>query len=303
MRVSYSPRYVAPLPDGHIFPMEKFSGLYHYLISKGIIEKKNVVEPTLADFVNLNLVHTRRYTQGVWTGELSRKEIRKLGLPWSNGLATRSRLAVQGTINAGIMALQDGIAGNLAGGTHHSRPDGGEGFCVFNDVAVAIKVLKQTKWANKILVIDCDVHQGNGTAEIFRNNPDVYTFSMHGEKNYPFVKPPSTYDIGLPDGTGDKKYQEILTAALSTIFEEFTPDLVFYLAGIDPLESDYFGRLALTLDGLQERERIVIETVTQKEIPMVLLLSGGYAPTISQTVEAHAIMYKEAVEISRPYFH
>ena len=303
MRVSYSPRYVAHLPDGHIFPMKKFSGLHKYLINKRIIDETNVVEPTLVAFVNLNLVHTQRYSQGVWMGELNRSEIRKLGLPWSKGLAVRSRLAVQGTINAGIMALQDGIAGNLAGGTHHSMPDGGEGFCVFNDVAVAIKVLKQTKWANKILVIDCDVHQGNGTAEIFLEDPDVYTFSMHGEKNYPFVKPPSTYDIGLPDGTDGKKYQEILTDALSTIFDEFTPDLIFYLGGIDPLENDHFGRLALTLDGLRERERIVIETITQKEIPMVLLLSGGYAPTISQTVEAHAIMYKEAVEISRPYFH
>lgn len=303
MRVSYSPKYVAPLPNGHIFPIKKFSGLYDYLINKGIIDKTNVVEPSLADFVNLNLVHTQRYSQGIWTGELTRKEIRKLGLPWSKGLAVRSRLAVQGTINAGIMALQDGIAGNLAGGTHHSMPDGGEGFCVFNDVAVAIMVLKQTKWATKILVIDCDVHQGNGTAEIFKDDPDVYTFSMHGEKNYPFVKPPSTYDIGLPDGTGDKTYQAILTDALGVIFDEFTPDLVFYLGAIDPLETDHFGRLSLTLQGLRERERTVIETVTQKEIPLVLLLSGGYAPTLSQTVEAHAIMYEEAVNISKSTFH
>jgi acetoin utilization deacetylase AcuC-like enzyme len=283
--------------------MKKFSGLYDYLTSKGFIDETKVVEPSLVDFVNLNLVHTQRYCQSIWTGELSRKEIRKLGLPWSKGLAVRSRLAVQGTINAGIMALQDGIAGNLAGGTHHSMPDGGEGFCVFNDVAVAIKVLKQTKWATKILVIDCDVHQGNGTAEIFKDDADVYTFSMHGEKNYPFVKPPSTYDIGLPDGTGDKKYQSILTDALGAIFDEFTPDLVFYLGGIDPLETDHFGRLSLTLQGLRERERTVIETVTQKEIPLVLLLSGGYAPTLAQTIEAHAIMYEEAADISKPYFH
>jgi acetoin utilization deacetylase AcuC-like enzyme len=283
--------------------MKKFSGLYDYLTSKGFIDETKVVEPSLVDFVNLNLVHTQRYCQSIWTGELSRKEIRKLGLPWSKGLAVRSRLAVQGTINAGIMALQDGIAGNLAGGTHHSMPDGGEGFCVFNDVAVAIKVLKQTKWATKILVIDCDVHQGNGTAEIFKDDADVYTFSMHGEKNYPFVKPPSTYDIGLPDGTGDKKYQSILTDALEAIFDEFTPDLVFYLGGIDPLETDHFGRLSLTLQGLRERERTVIETVTQKEIPLVLLLSGGYAPTLAQTIEAHAIMYEEAADISKPYFH
>lgn len=303
MRVSYSPRYVAPLPEGHIFPMRKFSGLHQYLIQKGIIDEKDVVEPTMADFTELNLAHTSRYSHGIWSGDLSRKEIRKLGLPWSKRLAVRSRLAVRGTMNAAIMALQDGIAGNLAGGTHHSMPDGGEGFCVFNDVAVAIKVLQQTKWASKILVIDCDVHQGNGTAEIFKNDPDVYTFSIHGEKNYPFVKPPSTYDIGLPDATGDKEYQQVLTDALGKIFNDFTPNLVFYLAGIDPLETDHFGRLALTLNGLRERERIVIETVTQKELPLVLLLSGGYAPSISQTVEAHAIMYEQAVEISKHYFH
>lgn len=303
MRVSYSPGYVAPLPDGHIFPMKKFSGLHEYLLAKGIIDDKNIVEPGLVDFVNLNLVHTPRYANGLWTGDLSKKEIRKLGLPWSKGLAVRSRLAVQGTINAAIMALQDGISGNLAGGTHHAMPDGGEGFCVFNDVAVAIKVLKQAKWANKILTIDCDVHQGNGTADIFKHDDDVYTFSVHGEKNYPFVKPPSTYDIGLPDGTGDQHYLNTLTDALSKIFNEFTPDLVFYLAGIDPLETDHFGRLSLTLNGLLERERLVIETVTQKEIPLVLLLSGGYAPTLGQTVEAHAIMYQEAKEISKPYFH
>lgn len=302
MRVSYSVGYDAPLPDGHIFPMKKFIGLHKYLLEHEIIQAQNVIEPTLVDFVNLNLVHSNQYSKNVWEGGLSKKEIRKMGLPWSKSLAIRSRLAVQGTINAGIMALQDGIAGNLAGGTHHAMPNAGEGFCVFNDVAVAIRVLKQAKWANKILVIDCDVHQGNGTAEIFKNDRDVYTFSIHGEKNYPFVKPPSTYDIGLPDKTGDREYHQTLTDALGRVFDEFAPDLVFYLAGIDPLESDHFGRLSLTLNGLRQRERIVIETITQKEIPLVLLLSGGYAPTLTQTVEAHAIMYREAVEISKPYF-
>ena len=201
------------------------------------------------------------------------------------------------------MALQDGIAGNLAGGTHHAMPDGGEGFCVFNDVAVAIKVLKQAKWVTNVLIIDCDVHQGNGTAEIFKDEDTVYTFSIHGEKNYPFVKPPSTFDIGLPDGTGDKQYLTTLDSTLENIFDEFSPDLVFYLGGIDPLETDHFGRLSLTLNGLRERERIVLETVTQKDIPLVLLLSGGYAPSVQQTVEAHGIMYEEAKEITKAYFH
>ncbi len=303
MRVSYSPGYVAPLPAGHIFPMKKFSGLHDYLIAKNIIQPTQVFEPKMVDFVNLSTVHTQRYCSAVWAGELSRKEIRRMGLPWSKELAVRSRLAVQGTINAGIMALQDGIAGNLAGGTHHAMPDYGEGFCVYNDVAVAIRVLKQAKWVNRVLVIDCDVHQGNGTAKIFENDFDVFTFSIHGEKNYPFIKPPSDLDIGLPDGTGDLEYLNTLSDALDRIFSNFNPDIVYYLAGIDPLETDHFGRLSLTKKGLEERDRIVIETVTQKEIPLVLLLSGGYAPTLNETIEAHAIMYKTAVEISAPYFH
>lgn len=255
------------------------------------------MEPSMVDMANLFTTHTQRYAHAVWTGELDRKEERKMGLPWSRSLAIRSRLAVQGTINAGLMALQDGIAGNLAGGTHHSMPDMGEGFCVYNDVAVAIKVLQQSMWVNKVLVIDCDVHQGNGTAYIFRDDPRVYTFSIHGEKNYPFKKPPSDYDIGLPDGTTDQAYHKTLIDAMDRIFEEFNPDLVYYLGGIDPLEMDHFGRLSLSLKGLRERERIVIENVTQRNIPLVLLLSGGYAPTVKDTVKAHALMYEVAKEM------
>lgn len=301
-KISYSIGYVAPLPEGHIFPMKKFSGLYSYLTSNGIFPESAFIEPSMVDFGTLCSVHTPRYGEGVWTGNLTKKEIRRMGLPWSKSLAIRSRLAVQGTINAALMALQEGIAGNLAGGTHHSMPDHGEGFCVYNDVAVAIKTLRQSMWVRNVLVIDCDVHQGNGTAEIFKDEPEVFTFSIHGEKNYPFVKPPSTLDIGMPDKTGDRDYINTLTDALGDILARFQPDLVFYLGGIDPLETDHFGRLSLTLNGLMERERLVIETITQKEIPLVLLLSGGYAPSLRETVEAHALMYKAALEISAPYF-
>lgn len=297
MRVSYSPGYVADIPDEHIFPMKKFSGLYAYLTNKGIVKKSEVVEPSMADISNLITAHTSRYANAIWTGDLDRKEIRRMGLPWSKSLAIRSRLAVQGTINAGLMALQDGLAGNLAGGTHHSMPDHGEGFCVYNDVAVAIKVLQQSMWVNKVLVIDCDVHQGNGTAYIFREDPNVFTFSIHGEKNYPFKKPPSDLDIGLADKTDDSEYHKTLISALDQIFERFSPDLVFYLGGIDPLETDHFGRLSLTLKGLRERDRIVIETITQKDIPLTLLLSGGYAPSVEETVIAHAQMYEVAKEM------
>ncbi|MCH2448801.1 MAG: histone deacetylase [Gracilimonas sp.] len=277
--------------------MKKFSGLYSYLIDTGIVSKSEVIKPSLVDFSNLITVHTERYAKAVWTRDLNKKEIRRMGLPWSKSLAVRSRLAVQGTINAGLMALQDGLSGNLAGGTHHSMPDHGEGFCVYNDVAVAIKVLQQSMWVNRVLVVDCDVHQGNGTAYIFQDDPSVFTFSIHGEKNYPFKKPPSNLDVGLLDKTGDKEYHKTLISALDKIQAEFEPDLVFYLGGIDPLETDYFGRLSLTLAGLRERDRMVVEHFPQKEYPLVLLLSGGYAPTLKETVIAHAQMYEVAKEM------
>ena len=298
MRVSYSSGYYAPIPDEHIFPMKKFQGLHRYIRERKLIHDSDIIEPSMAGLADLMTVHTRRYARGIMDGDLEYRELRRLGLPWSEGLARRSRLAVQGTINAGLMALQDGIAGNLAGGTHHAMPDFGEGFCVFNDVAVAIKVLRQSMWANKILVLDCDVHQGNGTAEIFRDEPEVFTFSLHGANNYPFKKPPSTLDIGLPDNTKDKEYLKTLGDALDDIFEDFSPDLVFYLGGIDPLESDHFGRLSLSMKGLKYRDHMVIEKVTGEDVPLVLLLSGGYAPTLEETVKAHATMYETALELA-----
>ncbi|MDX1637063.1 MAG: histone deacetylase [Balneolaceae bacterium] len=301
MRVSYAPGYNAPIPRGHIFPMGKFNGLHRYLLEQGIIREYEVVEPGMVDMVHLLTVHTSGYAEGVMNGTLDKRAVRRLGLPWSCGLAVRSRLAVQGTINAALMALQDGMAGNLAGGTHHAMPGYGEGFCVFNDVAVAIKVLQQSMWARRILVLDCDVHQGNGTAAIFSGNPDVFTFSIHGEKNYPFKKPPSTLDIGLPDRTGDRRYLQALGDALDTIFDRFNPDLVFYLGGIDPLATDHFGRLSLTLKGLEERDRMVMERVIEHDKPLVLTLSGGYAPTLRETVEAHAVMYKAARQLECRY--
>lgn len=278
--------------------MKKFTGLHRYLLEQQVIADHNIVEPSMVDMAQLQMVHSARYANGIMNGNLSQKELRRLGLPWSKRLAIRSRLAVQGTINAAIMALQDGIAGNLAGGTHHAMEDFGEGFCVFNDVAVAINVLQQSMWANKILVIDCDVHQGNGTAAIFKENPDVFTFSLHGAKNYPFKKPPSTLDIGLPDGTGDETYLQTLGDALDYIFDVFTPDLVFYLGGIDPLETDHLGRLSLTVEGLKQRDRMIIQKVVQEDHPLVLLLSGGYAPTLKETVLAHAMMFKIAKEMA-----
>lgn len=294
MRVSYSPSYYAPIPEDHIFPMRKFTGLHQYLLDNEIIAPDNIITPSPVDMTNLLTVHTNDYAEGILKGTLDRRKSRRLGLPWSRRLALRSRLAVQGTINAALMALEDGMAGNLAGGTHHAMPDFGEGFCVFNDVAIAIKVLQQSMWASNILVIDCDVHQGNGTAEIFKNNTDVFTFSLHGTNNYPFKKSASSLDIGLPDGTGDKDYLQVLGDALDEIYSQFHPDLSFYLGGIDPLETDQLGRLSLSIDGLKRRDELVIRKAKSHDVPLVLLLSGGYAPTLRETVTAHAQMFKMA---------
>lgn len=294
MRVSYHPGYYATIKEDHIFPMRKFAGLHDYLTEKRIISPAEVIAPREADISSLRNIHTSRYLDGILNGNLDRKEARRLGLPWSYSLARRSRLAVQGTINAAMMALEDGLAGNLAGGTHHSFPDFGEGFCVFNDVAIAVKVLQQSMWVRKVMIVDCDVHQGNGTAAIFADDENVFTFSIHGEKNFPFKKPPSNLDIGLPDKTRDDQYLQILDDSLNTALSAFQPDLVFYLGGIDPLETDHFGRLSISLPGLQKREELVIRKVTGMDIPIVLLLSGGYAPTLLDTVIAHSQMYQIA---------
>ncbi len=297
MRVSYAPGYFAPIGEDHVFPMRKFEGLYRYLTEENIVAASDVIAPRMASHDVLIQVHTNRYLDTIWNGNLQKKEARRLGLPWTKELAIRSRLAVQGTINACLMALEDGVAGNMAGGTHHAMPDGGEGFCVFNDVAVAVKTLKRAMWIKRALIIDCDVHQGNGTAAIFADDPDVFTFSIHGAKNYPFVKPPSDLDVGLPDKTGDSKYLKALGDALDSILSTFIPDIVIYLGGIDPLETDHFGRLSLSLKGLKQREELVIKTIRDKNYPLVLLLSGGYAPTVKDTVLAHAQMFIAARKI------
>ncbi len=294
MRVSYSEGYYVPLPPRHPFPMGKFPALHRLLIAEGLLRPEEVVVPREVDWSDLLLVHTSDYLNNLAAGTLGRKAERKMGLPWSERLVVRSRLAVQGTINAAMMALEDGLAANLAGGTHHAYPDHGEGFCVLNDVAVAIRVLQRGCWIRRALVIDLDVHQGNGTAHIFADDPNVFTFSMHGAKNYPFHKPPSSYDVGLPDKTDDAGYMTALRQHLPIALEQAQPDLIFYLAGIDVREGDRFGRLSLSRDGLHARDRYVLEQVKATGLPLTLLLSGGYAPTPEATADLHAIAHREA---------
>ena len=309
MRVSYHPAYVVPLPERHPFPMGKFSALRDLLVAEGVVDPADIVEPREADWADLLLVHTRRYLDALAAGTLTRAEERRMGLPWSEALVRRSRLAVQGTVNAMSMALVDGVAGNLAGGTHHAMPDWPEGFCVLNDVAVALRVLQQTGWLRRALVLDLDVHQGNGTAAFFGGDRawpggGVYTVSMHGANNYPFRKPPSTCDVGLPDGTGDEAYLSTLADLLPRLLADAAPDLVVYLGGVDVVAEDRFGRLALSRDGLAARDRFVCETVRDAGVPLCLLLSGGYAArrtpgqapeTLARATAAlHATMYREA---------
>ena len=220
-----------------------------------------------------------------------------MGLPWSRRLVYRSRLAVQGTLNAALMALEDGVAANLAGGTHHAFPDHGEGFCVLNDVAVAICVLQSSCWARRILVIDLDVHQGNGNAAFFADDDTVYTFSMHGAKNYPFHKPPSTFDVPLDDDTDDEAYLNALHTHLDPVLDAARPDLVFYLAGIDVMDGDRYGRICLSRDGVAARDRFVLQRLHDRDVAAVLLLSGGYANTPEATADRHAILHREAASI------
>ena len=312
MRVSYHDGYVVPLPERHPFPMAKFALLRDLLVAEGVVAAGDLVEPRPTDWADLLLVHTRRYLDALAGGALTAAEERRMGLPWSPALVRRSRLAVQGTLNACWMALHDGLAGNLAGGTHHAMPDRPEGFCVLNDVAVALRSLQRAGWLRRALVVDLDVHQGNGNAAFFGGERawpagGVYTFSMHGAKNFPFVKPPSTRDVGLPDGTGDDAYLDALAQHLPAVLAEAEPDLVVYLGGVDVVAGDRFGRLALSRAGLETRDRFVCETVRASGAPLCLLLSGGYAARrepgqapetlYAATADLHATMYRQAAAV------
>ncbi len=286
-RIYYSPHYYADIGEGHVFPIRKFELVRDRLMAEGSLSADEIVEPEPAAVDDLLLVHTEDYITRLRDGELTAKEIRKLGLPWSESLVRRSFHAISGTISAAKVCLTSGIASNLAGGTHHAYPDRGEGFCVLNDVAVAIRVLQREGLARRFLIIDLDVHQGDGTAFIFRDDPDVFTFSMHGAKNYPLFKQPSSLDIELGDKTGDDEYLETLEHALSRVILH-DPDVIFYLAGADPYEKDKLGRLALTIDGLRRRDEMVLSCARDRGVPIVTTMSGGYAADIEDTVEIHA---------------
>jgi acetoin utilization deacetylase AcuC-like enzyme len=282
-----SARYTIPLPAGHRFPIEKYALLRERVIADGLIAPENLHEPERARIEDLLLVHTPGYVQSIIDGSLSPAAQRVLGLPWSPQLAERSFRAVGGTCEAAARALEDGIAVNLAGGTHHAFPDRGEGYCVFNDVAVAIRLLQRRGRIVRAAIVDLDVHQGNGTHAIFERDSSVFTLSLHGQRNYPFHKVPGSLDIELSDGTGDGEYLSQLRHALSKL-DDFGPvDIVMYLAGADPLRGDRLGRLALTHAGLLARDEMVLRWCLERKTPLAVTIAGGYGADILDTVEVH----------------
>ena len=288
MRAFYSDHFVLPLPDGHKFPMAKYSRLRERILAEGIIAPEQLHEAPAAEWDDLRLVHDHGYVDAVANGTVPPDVQRRIGFPWSPQMVERARRSVGATIAAARAALDDGVAANLAGGTHHAFADRGEGFCVFNDVAVASRVLQRDHHARRIAIVDLDVHQGNGTAAIFAGDPSVFTFSMHGAQNFPFRKEVSALDVPLNDGTGDEEYLALLQTHLPSVLNGHEPDFVFYLAGADPYEGDRLGRLKLTIDGLRRRDEIVIGACRQTGLPLAISMSGGYAPDIDAIVTIHA---------------
>lgn len=282
-----SSKYAIDLPDGHRFPMAKYQLLREGVLREGIVPPERLHDPERASLEDLLRVHTPEYVAHIAHGTLPPAEQRRIGLPWSEAFVERAFRVVQGTVEAAESALEHGVAMNLAGGTHHAFPDRGEGFCTFNDVAVAIRRLQALGRVRRVAVVDLDVHQGNGTHGCFAGDPDVYTFSMHGAKNFPFHKVPGTLDVELDDGTGDETYLALLAEHLPRVIRESRPDLVVYLSGADPHEGDRLGRLKLTLDGLLSRDRLVIGTCRDVGIPVCATMSGGYGHDVRTTVDVH----------------
>ena len=289
MRLFPCDRYPLPLPDGHRFPIDKYKllrrRLERHAANGATLE---FIEPHAATDDELLRVHAQGYVGRVMGGVLSRDEVRRIGFPWSRELVERSLRSTGAAVDAAAAALQDGIAASLAGGTHHAGTDWGEGYCVFNDTAVAAREMQARGVVERVLILDCDVHQGNGTAEIFANDPTVFTMSMHGARNFPLRKYPSSLDVALDDGTGDDEYLRALAAALGESFDRARADMVLYIAGADPYEGDRLGRLGLTKAGLLERDRMVLEAARNANTPVAIVCGGGYCQDLEAIVDIHA---------------
>lgn len=298
MRVFSADRFRLPLPEGHRFPEAKYGLLRRMVEAEGICRRSGVAEPEATEEATLALAHDPDYLRGVLGGSLPAAAWRRIGFPWSAAFAERSRRSVGGTIAACRAALEDGIAVHLAGGTHHAFRDRGEGYCVFNDAAVAVRVLQRDGLAARIVVIDCDVHQGNGTASIFRDDPAVFTYSIHGAKNFPFRKEVSDLDIALPDGTADAAYLEALDASLGEALERARADLAIYISGADAWEGDRLGKLSLSAAGMRERDRRVLAACHEAGLPVAVAMGGGYARDPADTARLHLQTVVEAARLT-----
>ena len=297
LRIAYSPIYKYELPDGHRFPMIKYELLPEQLIYEGTVKEEQFFHPDPAPEEVILRTHDAAYWHKLKHLELSRKEIRAIGFPLSETLVRRGTHISNGTLQCALFAMDHGIAMNVAGGTHHSFTYKGEGFCLLNDIGIAANQLLEQGIANKILVIDLDVHQGNGTAQIFQDETRVFTFSMHGEKNYPTRKEQSDLDVGLPDKTEDEAYLRTLEQYLEPLIQQVQPDFIFYLSGVDVLKTDKLGRLALTIPGCKKRDELVLQACYQHGIPVAVSMGGGYSERIAHIVEAHANTFRVAQEV------
>lgn len=294
MKVFCNEYYSHPLPEGHRFPMLKYELIPEQLLYEGTLEPGDIVSPDVMNHEQLLLVHTSDYISKLERGELSKQEERKTGFPWSTQLVHREKVIMNGTWLAALAAKQDGVSMNVAGGTHHAYADRGEGFCLFNDLAIAAASLLKHDLAKKVLIIDLDVHQGNGTAAIFQGNQNVFTFSMHGKNNYPLHKEQSHLDVELPDGIADEVYLHLLKQSLDNIEQVFVPDFVFYQCGVDILVSDKLGRLGVSLSGCKERDAMVMKFCLKHKTPLVAAMGGGYSEDIKVIVEAHCNTFRLA---------
>lgn len=293
MTVFYSDSYTVPLPANHRFPMAKYRLLRDELVAQNILTQSDLHEAIPIDRETLLLAHTAGYVDAFIDGSVDPAIVRRIGIPWSHAFVRRSLASTGGTLAAARASLREGIAGNLAGGTHHAFADRGEGYCVFNDIAVASLALLREELVRRVAVIDLDVHQGNGTASILGGDPRVFTLSIHGRNNFPFTKVDSTLDIPVEDGIGDAEYLPLVEHALTRALA-FSPDVIFYQAGVDVLRSDGLGRLGMSHEGVMERDRMVINAALSHEIPIVLTLGGGYSKPISETVRGHVGTYRVA---------
>ncbi|PTX45235.1 acetoin utilization deacetylase AcuC-like enzyme [Christiangramia gaetbulicola] len=289
--------YKHPLPEGHRFPMEKYDLLPKQLLHEGTCEEDNFFEPDFAEESHILKVHAAEYVKRLKNLELTKKEIRVSGFPLSQELVDREQIIADGTLKACHFALENGISMNIAGGTHHAYTNRAEAFCLLNDQAIGARYLQAKGLAKKILIVDLDVHQGNGTAEIFQNDDSVFTFSMHGKGNYPFRKEKSDLDIELADGTGDAEYLKKLKSTLPDLIERTEPEFIFYLCGVDILETDKLGRLSCSISGCKERDRYVLQTCHDLGIPVECSMGGGYSKDIKLIIDAHANTYRLAQQI------